>query len=134
MKKSKKALLLFLVIFKILLIQGNDNHRLIILADMGNEPDEVQQMAHMITCSNELDIESLIAVTGKYLRPESNEVYRRVTHPELFIEIIDAYAKDLPNLKKHASGWPEPEDLKKVVCSGQTGYGIADVGEGSLWR
>jgi len=130
MKKSKIAFLIILAIFKIFQIQANDNHRLIILADMGNEPDEVQQMTHMITCSNELDIEGLIAVTGKYLRPESNEEYRRVTHPELFIEIIDAYSKDLPNLKKHASGWPEPEDLKKVVCSGQKGYGIADIGEG----
>lgn len=49
----------------------NGKQRLIILADMGNEPDEVQQMTHMIVCSNEFDIEGLIAVTGKYLRPES---------------------------------------------------------------
>lgn len=97
---------------------------------MGNEPDEVQQMTHMITYANELDIEGLIAVTGKYLRPESKEEYRRVTHPELFINIIEAYAKDLPNLKKHADGWPDPEALKQVVCSGQKGYGIKSVGEG----
>lgn len=126
----KKVILSFLVIFWILLLRANDNHRLIILADMGNEPDEVQQMTHMITCSNELDIEGLIAVTGKYLRPESDIEYRRITHPELFHEIIDAYEKDLPNLKKHATGWPDPDWLRNVVCSGQAGYGIADVGEG----
>jgi len=126
----KIALLLILAMFRLLCLQANDNQRLIVLADMGNEPDEVQQMTHMITYSNELDIEGLIAVTGKYLRPESEEEYCRVTHPELFYEIIDAYAKDFPNLKKHAIGWPDPEALKKVVCSGQKGYGIADVGEG----
>ena len=43
---------------------AGEKHRLIILADMGNEPDEMQQMIHMITCSNEFDIEGLIAVTG----------------------------------------------------------------------
>ena len=42
--------------------------RLIILADMGNEPDEEQQMVHMLMYSNEFDIEGLIAVTGKYLK------------------------------------------------------------------
>ncbi|MEO1451218.1 MAG: DUF1593 domain-containing protein, partial [Bacteroidota bacterium] len=105
-------------------------YRLIILADMGNEPDEMQQMIHMITCANAFDIEGLIAVTGKYLRPESHEEYRRVTHPELFHQIIDAYEKDLPNLKQHAEGWPAPDDLRATVVSGQTGYGIDDVGEG----
>ena len=126
----KEGLLAILLVFKILILEANDNQRLIVLADMGNEPDEVQQMAHLITCSNEVDIEGLIAVTGKYLRPESEEEYRRVTHPELFHEIIDAYESDLPSLKEHASGWPDPSGLRKVVCSGQAGYGIADVGEG----
>ena len=130
MKNFKKTFLIILTVFIVIVVHANDNHRLIVLADMGNEPDEMQQMIHMITCSNELDIEGLIAVTGKYLRPESKDEYRRVTHPELFHEIIDAYEKDLPNLKKHATGWPEPEDLRKTVRAGQKGYGIADVGEG----
>ena len=83
--------------------------RLIILADMGNEPDEEQQMTHMIMCSNEFQLEGLIAVSGIYLRPESKDPYRRVLHPELFTGIIDAYAKVYPNLQKHASGWQSPE-------------------------
>lgn len=109
----------------------NGKQRLIILADMGNEPDEMQQMIHLVTCSNEFDIEGLIAVTGKYLHPESKlGEYNRITHPELFIEIIDAYEKVFANLSMHAPGYPEPQALRKVVCSGQSGYGIADVGVG----
>ncbi|MEM0896447.1 MAG: nucleoside hydrolase-like domain-containing protein [Verrucomicrobiota bacterium] len=107
-----------------------EKHRLIILADMGNEPDEVQQMIHMITCANEFDIEGLIAVTGKYLRPESKREYRRHLHPELFLEIIDAYEKVLPNLRLHANGWPSAEFLRTKVVSGQRGYGLGDIGEG----
>jgi len=105
-------------------------HRLIVLADMGNEPDEMQQMVHMITCSNEFDIEGLIAVTGIHLRPEDPIAYQRVTHPELFLNIIDAYEKDLSNLKKHACTWPDPNALRQVVVAGQKGYGIDDVGQG----
>jgi len=67
--------------------------RLIVMADMGNEPDEEQQMAHMLICSNTFDVEGLISVTGKYLRPEDANPYRQVTHPELFIKLINAYAQ-----------------------------------------
>ena len=130
MRVISRFLPFLLLLIQMQNVESQDNHRLIVLADMGNEPDELQQMTHMITYANELDIEGLIAVTGKYLRPESKEEYRRVVHPELFLRIIDAYEKDLPNLKKHAAGWPEPDALRKVVCSGQNGYGIADVGEG----
>ena len=110
--------------------RAQGSSRLIILADMGNEPDEVQQMAHMVMCSNEFELEGLIAVSGIYLRPESKDPYRRVLHPELFTEIIDAYAKVYPNLQKHASGWQSPEYLHSIVASGQPGYGFGDVGEG----
>jgi len=37
-----------------------------------------------------------------------------VLHPELFVNIIDAYAKVLDNLKKHASGWHDPDYLKSI--------------------
>ena len=130
MSNLRKAIVFVIFMALLLPTEANDNHRLIVLADMGNEPDEVQQMIHLITCSNEVDIEGLIAVTGKYLRPESSDPYRRNTHPELFYQIIDAYESDLHKLKLHAGGWPEPEELRKLVCSGQKGYGIADVGEG----
>lgn len=126
----KKGILLIAILTCTFLLRANDNHRLIVLADMGNEPDEMQQMTHLITYANEIDIEGLIAVTGKYLRPESGNEYKRITHPELFHMIIDAYEKDLSNLKKHATGWPAPDELRNVVCSGQAGYGIDDVGEG----
>ena len=131
---SRLSSFLILIILSSALIRaepGHIKHRLIILADMGNEPDEMQQMIHMISCSNEFEIEGLIAVTGKYLHPNSHlGEYNRVTHPELYIEIIDAYAKVYENLKIHAGGWPEPEALKKLVATGQNDYGIADVGRG----
>jgi len=101
---------------------GPVRHRLIILADMGNEPDEMQQMAHMLVYANELDLEGLVAVTGKYLRKRPR--------PKLFHKLIDGYAKVFTNLKIHARGWPTPDYLRGITVAGQNGYGIADVGEG----
>ncbi|VGO13343.1 hypothetical protein PDESU_01899 [Pontiella desulfatans] len=105
-------------------------HRLIILADMGNEPDEEQQMMHMLMYNNEFDLEGLIAVSGKFLRPEAKQEYRRNLHPELFLRLIDGYEKVLPNLKLHADGWHEPDGLRRIVATGQKGYGIGDIGKG----
>ena len=85
--------------------------RLIVLADMGNEPDEEQQMLHLLMCANELDVEGLIAVTGKFLRPEHKVPYRQKLHPELFTRLNDGYAKVYPKLKLHAAGWPTAEHL-----------------------
>lgn len=97
-------------------------HRVIILADMGNEPDEMQQMVHMLVYANELDLEGLVAVTGKYLRKKPK--------PGLFHKLIDAYAEVLGNLKTHASGWPSPDYLHSITVAGQYDYGTADVGKG----
>ena len=43
---------------------------------------------------------------------------------------VDAYEKVYPTLCKHADGYPTVEQLRKVTCTGQTGYGLADTGEG----
>jgi hypothetical protein len=103
-------------------VQLCSKSRLIILADMGNEPDEEQQMAHMLVCSNEFDVEGLIAVTGKYLRTNPR--------PDLFLKLIDGYAKVVDNLRLHAEGWPTPASLRSITVPGQSGYGIADTGKG----
>ena len=82
----------FLFIVSLGVCQLDDGKtRLIILADMGNEPDEVQQMYHLLMCSNEFDLEGLIAVTGTYLQPANKNPYKQVLHPELFHMLIDGY-------------------------------------------
>jgi hypothetical protein len=101
---------------------AGSRHRLIVLADMGNEPDEEQQNIHLLVCSNRIDLEGLIAVTGKYLRKDPR--------PDLYLKLIDGYEKVLPNLRLHAQGWQSPAYLRGITRAGQNGYGIADVGEG----
>ena len=108
-----------------------EKHRLIILADMGNEPDEMQQITHLLMYNNEIDIEGLIAVTGIWLRPDFNgPAYRKRLHPDLLFKLIDGYSEVYDNLKKHDDGWHSPEYLRSIVCTGQTHFGIDDVGKG----
>ena len=95
--------------------------RLIVLADMGNEADEEQQMHHLLLNSNEFDIEGLIAVTGKYLR--------NGPRVDLFWNLIDGYAMAYPNLLKHCTKYPSPSFLRSVAVNGQLGYGIQAVGK-----
>lgn len=108
----------------------SDRNRLVILADMGNEPDEEQQMIHLLVCSNEFDLVGLIAVTGGALHPGHENPYKRVLHPELFHRLIDAYAEIFPNLQQHAEGWHSPDYLRSIVSTGQKDYGVGDIGEG----
>lgn len=128
----RKSIFLFFLVLPITLMARDQDPgtRLIILADMGNEPDEEQQMMHMLMCCNEFDLEGLIAVTGKYLQPANKDPYRQVLHPELFHQLIDGYGEVHENLLKHSADYPEPDFLRSIVASGQKGYGIADSGPG----
>lgn len=128
----KTTILLFLILFSVVINAqwSTEKTRLVILADMGNEADEEQQMMHMLMYANEFDLEGLIAVTGKYLQPASKDPYRQKLHPELFHHLIEGYSKVYGNLQKHADGYPSPKFLTSIVSSGQPGYGIESTGEG----
>ncbi|MEO0796268.1 MAG: nucleoside hydrolase-like domain-containing protein [Verrucomicrobiota bacterium] len=113
------------------ILEANDDRtRLIIMADMGNETDEEQQMAHMLMYSNMFDLEGLIACSGLYLHSGVNSQFRSKTHPELFTKLINAYADVLENLEKHDDGWPSPDYLHSIVRSGTNVFGMKGVGKG----
>lgn len=109
--------------------QVADKPRLIILTDMGNEPDDSQTMVHLLMYSNELEIEGLIAVTSRWLNP-SRPAPKDGTHPEMIVERVRAYGKVRENLLEHAGGWPTQEYLLSRTEAGQDGYGMESVGQG----
>lgn len=107
----------------------SSKQRLVILADIGHDPDEEQQIVHLLMCSNTFDLEGLIPVTGRFFRKNPLDTVK-VLMPELFHNIIDAYEKVYPNLKSHADGWKTPQHLRSIVANGQIGNGMKDVGKG----
>ncbi|KHS64669.1 hypothetical protein RC77_19465 [Pectobacterium brasiliense] len=98
-----------------------ENTRILILTDIGNEPDDSQSLVRFLLYSNEFDVEGIVATTSTWLRDKVN--------PEMIMQRLDAYEKVLPNLRQHASGYPSAEALRQVVRSGRAGFGMDVVGE-----
>jgi len=96
--------------------------RLVVLSDIGNEPDDQMSFVRLMLYSNEIDLEGLIATTSTWLRTTTN--------PQTMREIEDAYGKVRPNLLRNARGWPTAAALKALTKSGQIGFGMAATGEG----
>jgi hypothetical protein len=96
--------------------------RVVVISDIGNEPDDQMSFVRLLMYSNEFDIEAMIATTSTWQREK--------THPETMRELIDAYGEVRANLVLHAKGWPEAAELKNHVFTGQSAYGMAAVGAG----
>jgi hypothetical protein len=96
--------------------------RVVIISDIGNEPDDQMSFVRLLLYSNELDLEAMIAATSTW--------QKTATHPETMHSIIDAYRQVRPNLLLHAKGWPAADELDQRVFAGQPAYGMAATGAG----
>jgi hypothetical protein len=110
--------------------QTTGKHRLIVITDIGNEPDDFMSMVRLMLYSNQIDVEGLIASTSIH---QSKKV-----SPDLIEKVIRAYAKVQPNLLKHEAGFPPAQKLAGLVKKGLPVYGMEGVGkgkdsEGSEW-
>jgi hypothetical protein len=107
-------------------LDAAERPRLAVLTDMGADPDDQQSMIRLMVYANEFDIELLIA-TGAGTPGDASAA---VTRPQLIHEIIDAYGQVLPNLQRHAAGWPTAAALRERVLSGNPLRGRDYVGAG----
>jgi hypothetical protein len=98
--------------------------RVIVISDIGNEPDDQMSLVRFLLYANELDVEALIASTSTW--------QKSALHPETMHSLIAAYGEVRANLLLHAAGWPAAEELDRRVFSGQPAYGMAAVGDGKL--
>ncbi len=94
--------------------------RIIVISDIGNEPDDQMSLVRYLLYSNAVDTEGLIACTSTWLRT--------TPHPEMMHSVIAAYGQVRGNLLKHELGWPTQAALDALVTTGQTGYGMAATG------
>ncbi len=80
---------------------AGDRPRVLVSTDIGgSDPDDFQSMVHLLIYADMLELEGLIASP-----PDRG----RVRHIH---EVIEAYAKDYPYLKRHSSGYPTPHALR----------------------
>ena len=96
--------------------------RVIVLTDIGGDPDDQQSMVRFLVYANEFDVQGLIATTSGWKRD--------AVHPDSIKERLEAYGQVRGNLVKHASGYPSKEYLLSVTKSGRAASGMAAVGHG----
>jgi len=94
------------------------------MTDIGSgDPDDMQSMVRFLIYSNEYDVEGLIAVVAG--TPNGDRVCEELIHKQ-----IDAYKQVLPNLKKHAEGFPSSAYLHSITKTGLSQRGMPFVGKG----
>jgi hypothetical protein len=96
--------------------------RLLVHSDIGNEPDDEESFVRLLCHANEYEIEGMIATTSQWMR-DRVEKWR-------IEDKIDGYEQVLPNLKKHADGWPEPSYLRSITKQHLPVFGMQGVGDG----
>ena len=90
----RKILLFLVFVFACFAVQAQEQkHRLFVLTDIGNEPDDTQSMIRLLLYSNVIDIEGLAASTSTHMKHNVN--------PQILNQLITAYGKVRPNLLKH---------------------------------
>ena len=94
-------------------------HRLLVLTDIGGDPDDQQSMVRLLLYANEFDLEGLIATST-----------RSRINPDQIRERIEAYRQVRPNLVQHAADYPTADALLSLVKSGVPERNMTSVGEG----
>jgi hypothetical protein len=100
--------------------------RILISTDIGGtDPDDFQSMIHLLMYADQFQIEGLVS------SPFGNGRKKHI------LDIIDIYEEDLSKLKKHLSGFPAPDALRKITKQGaipEAPYkGYTTATEGSNW-
>src|SRR5687768_12593683 len=111
---GKFLVLAILLIAALASARTAERPRLLVLTDIGGDPDDQQSMIRLMVYANEFEIEGLVATASG----TPGELKTAITRPDLIREIVTAYGEVRPNLVRHAGGWPETADLLRLIKSG----------------
>lgn len=115
--------------------------RIVVLTDIAPndiEPDDMESMVRLLAHADQFEVEALIATTGW-----SNT--GGLERMDLIHDALNAYEKDLPNLKKRSGQekfkddeskqeigyWPTPGYFRSRTVLGSTKMGMKFIGEGN---
>lgn len=100
--------------------------RLVVLTDIGGDPDDRQSLIRLLHYANEFEIEALIASAAG----TPGELDEEVVRPALIGELVDAYGGVRDNLALHAPGYPTAAELRARIASGNPHRGRGHIGAG----
>jgi hypothetical protein len=94
--------------------------RLLVLTDIGDDPDDEQSLVRLLTYANKFDIEGFVT---EHWWKDTHKGRHGLMTPEsqmkLLHDALDIYEKVRPNLESHEKGYPKAEDLQKLVKRGK---------------
>ncbi|MDX2019784.1 MAG: DUF1593 domain-containing protein [Deltaproteobacteria bacterium] len=99
--------------------------RLLVLTDIGGDPDDEQALVRLLVNNDQFRIEGLVASAAGTPGETADG-----TRPDLIHKYIDGYAKVYANLSQHSAAFASPGALRAVVKSGNPLRGRVNVGEG----
>lgn len=100
--------------------EGQDKPPVIVLTDIGGDPDDEQSLVRFLLYSNEYDVRAICAT--------SSLGHGQEVHTSVIKDIVGAYEEVYPQLAENATGFPSPKHLQSIVFSGQGNQ--ADFGNG----
>ena len=106
--------------------RGFDEPRLLVLTDIGGDPDDQQSLIRLLLYANEFELEGVVASASG----SPGELAVAVTKPHLVRELVEAYRQVHPQLTNHAAGFPRPDELLARIKSGNPDRGRAALGAG----
>ena len=101
---------------------ASGKHRVIVLTDIENEPDDAMSLVRFLCYCNQWDVEGLVATTSVHQQKE--------TAAWRIKEILQAYGRVRDNLEKQEPGFPTADYLLSVLREGRPDYGMRAVGKG----
>jgi hypothetical protein len=99
--------------------------RLVVLTDIGGDPDDTQSLVRLLVHANEFEIEALIASASGTV----GELKKDIVQPDLIRNVVKAYGQVQPNLSLHANGFPPADQLLSRIHSGNPKRGQKNLGE-----
>lgn len=102
-------------------VNAAEKNRLLVLTDIGGDPDDQMSMVRLMTYANHFDIEGLIAT------PHGGE---HQVSPEYLQKIIANYGRVRDNLEQHEPGYPTEAYLQERISQGLPLDGMQGVGKG----
>jgi len=105
---------------------AEDKPRLIVLTDIGGDPDDSQAIVRLLVYANAFEIEALIASASGI----PGELGQAITRPDLIRNAVNAYGSVRSNLVQHDPGYPTAQFLLDRITSGNPNRGTSFIGSG----
>ena len=107
------ALVVVCAALPLLAVEKAGKHRLVVMTDIGGDPDDQQSMVRFLVYSCDFDVEGFCTGFG--------HGHYKNTRPELIRKAVEAYGKVVANLKKHRPDYPSAERLMGLIKDGHNG-------------